>query len=134
MAMLLGHWMLLAAVISYARFVVLDAQGLVAVRPRVKYPRKTRAKSVVQNTNHCEQPAAPTASLLSAGGYARQRPAHDLQPAKPAEPGQWLDGSRPEREQYDEDDGGEDSPIDGRKLSKADRKRLRKLKAQNRAA
>ena len=33
-ATLLGHWLLLAAVVSYARFVVLDAQGLVRTRPR----------------------------------------------------------------------------------------------------
>ena len=33
-ATLVGHWMLLVGVVSYGRFVVLDAQGLIPVRER----------------------------------------------------------------------------------------------------
>ena len=75
--------------------------------------------------------SAPT--VLSATGYLRST----IQAAKtPADSSCWVDGSRPERDRYDattttDDD---DSSGDDRKLSKSDRKRLRKLKAQGRAA
>jgi hypothetical protein len=128
-ALVLGHWMLLSAAVAYARFVVLDAQGLVAARPKTKHLRKTAAMSAAKVA---PSPTAPK-SLLATAGYSRQRPAHDLQPAKPAEPDQWVDGSRPERDRYNDDDESESSG-DSRRLSKADRKRLRKFKTQNRAA
>ena len=53
---------------------------------------------------------------------------------RPADSNQWVDGTRPERKHYDEDEDDDDSSDGDRKLSKSDRKRLRKLKAQNRAA
>ena len=49
---------------------------------------------------------------------------------QPASATRWVDGSEP----VDDDFGDDDSASTGRKLSKAERKRLRKLKAQNRAA
>jgi hypothetical protein len=50
----------------------------------------------------------------------------------PADSSRWVDGSRFERENYcDEDD---DSTEGDRKLSKSERKRMRKIKAQGRAA
>jgi hypothetical protein len=125
---LLGNWLLFASFVAYSRFVVLDAQGLITVaRPARKRAAKTEpAKRAVETKPETAKPA----TVLSAGGYSRAT----LQPAKtPAEPDRWLDGSRPEREHYD-DDEDDDSSGDDRKLSKSDRKRLRKLKAQNRAA
>jgi hypothetical protein len=119
---LLGHWFTFSAVVSYARYVVLDAQGLVAVRrPTVKKPAK-KTKAVAES-----RPTPSSPSLLSAAGYKRQT----SQPASAADADRWVDGSRPERDSYDDDDDESTGPT---KLSKADRKRLRKLKAQNRAA
>jgi hypothetical protein len=117
---LFGHWLALAAVVSYARYVVLDAQGLIPARaPSTN--RKTTARP--------HRPAAPKPS--SPDGAATLPLAPRMEPA--AASAAWIDGSRPEPDPYD-DDGDDDAPGDSRKLSKADRKRLRKLKAQNRAA
>jgi hypothetical protein len=132
-ALFMGHWLLLAAVVSYARFVVLDAQGLIQSRPRIVGHRKTKTASTDSSANDSKQPATRAVSLLSAGGYSRQRKSAVSQSPKVASStSAWVDGSRPERDPYDDND--DDSPGDDRKLSKSDRKRLRKLKAQNRAA
>jgi hypothetical protein len=57
-----------------------------------------------------------------------------VQTAKiPADASRWVDGSRFEREHYDEDED-EDSSDGERKRSKSDRKKLRKMKTQGRAA
>jgi hypothetical protein len=124
-ATLLGHWSLLVAATTYARFVVLDAQGL--IQTGSKPARRPTTKSKVEDAK-----SAPTkATVLSVAGYTRQSQPQ-IQPAKaPADSKSWIDGSRPERDTYDDSD--DDSPGPS-KLSKADRKRLRKLKAQNRAA
>lgn len=129
--LLLGHWLLFAAAVSYARFVVLDAQGLVTVRRRTSTKRPAKAQSIKLAAEESSAPAAKsTSSVLSAGGYSRQAP----QPAKtPADSNHWVDGTRPERKRYDEDED-EESSGDDRKLSKSDRKRLRKLKTEGRAA
>ncbi len=133
-ALLAGHWFVLASVASYARFVVLDAQGLIAI------PRRTVAKKVEKSASKTaarlstDLPAVKaTPSVLSAGGYSRS----SIQPAKtPADSSRWVDGSRPVRDhRYDSDEDDEDDSADGgRKLSKADRKKLRKLKTDGRAA
>ena len=51
----------------------------------------------------------------------------------PADSSRWVDGSRFEREHYDSDED-EDSSDGERRLSKADRKKLRKMKTEGRAA
>jgi hypothetical protein len=131
-ALLVGHWIMLAAVVSYARYVVLDAQGLVAAKPRIVSKRKTQKPSRRANENSSET-AAPAASItLSAADFIRRKQQQAQSSKAPAPSGEWVDGSRPERDPYD--DGADDESIDGRKLSKAERKRLRKLKMQNRAA
>jgi hypothetical protein len=127
----IGNWLVLAAAVSYARFVVLDAQGLIAVRKRSVTKRESKAEPA-DTTRTTAASAKATATVVSAG-TSRQAPP---QPAKtPADTSRWVDGSRPERDRYDhEDDEDEDSSEDGHKLSKSDRKRLRKLKTQGRAA
>jgi hypothetical protein len=128
--LLLGHWLTLAAIVANARFVVLDAQGLVAAKRRSPAKRSSSTSSAKSPAAKAEATVAKPVSLLSVGGYSRPAP----QPAKtPADASRWVDGRRPERENYD-DDEDDDSSGDDRKLSKSDRKRLRKLKAQNRAA
>ncbi len=124
--LLVGHWLVLASVVAYARFVVLDAQGLITVRRRVATKRSEKAERIKPPPTPSSMPTVGPAS-----GNARQTP----QPAKtPADSSRWVDGSRPELVRQDDDDDDDDSPGDDRKLSKSDRKRLRKLKAQGRAA
>jgi hypothetical protein len=128
--LLMGHWFVLTAVVSYARFVVLDAQGLIATRRRVavKRPSKVETAKTIAATN-AEASAKP--SIFTAAGLTRST----VQTAKtPADSSRWVDGSRPERDRYERDEDVEDSSDGDQKLSKADRKRLRKLKTQGRAA
>jgi len=131
-ALLVGHWITLAAVVSYARFVVLDAQGLIAEQPRIIGKRKTQKPTERSHDSSSEGSVAPAASTLSTTEFIRRKQQAAQNAKSPAASGNWVDGSRPESDPYD--DGDDDESNDGRKLSKADRKRLRKLKMQNRAA
>jgi hypothetical protein len=133
-ALMAGHWFVLAAVVSYSRFVVLDAQGLIAV-PQRKTQKKVAKSPAAKTASRpaTDLPAVKSATTLSATGYSRAT----IQPAKtPADSSRWVDGSRPERDhRYDNDEeDDDDSSEGGRKLSKADRKRLRKMKTEGRAA
>jgi hypothetical protein len=127
--MLLGHWLLLAAIVTYARYVILDAQCLITTgRPAAKKQSRKDEKAMVAKTTPEE--AKPT--VLSVVNYARNK-AGQLVAAEDND--RWIDGRRPERKSYDSYDDNEDEDSEsGSKLSKADRKRLRKLKSQNRAA
>ena len=126
--MLLGHWLLFTAIVANARFVVLDAQGLITVRRRLTAKRTAKAPAA-KAVSKASQSAAASSSSSATVSISRQT----VQTVKtPADSSRWVDGSRPEREVYDEED--DDSSVDGRKLSKSDRKRLRKMKAQGRAA
>ncbi len=128
--LLFGHWLIFAAVVCNARFVVLDAQGLVTVRRRVPVKRSASTPSDKSVSGKSTSAAASTGSSIATPALTRQT----LPTAKtPVDTGQWLDGRRPERDRY-EDDEDVDSDGGDRKLSKSERKRLRKLKAQGRAA
>ncbi len=110
---LVGHWLALMGVVAYARYVVLDAQGLIVhSRPPV------RLVNLDEEISQEEEEET-----------AMSRPTRPQSAAAPRQT-EWVDGSQPETDPYDDD--GPDRP--GRKLSKSERKRLRKLKAQNRAA
>jgi hypothetical protein len=125
--MMLGHWIALAVTLAYARFVVLDAQGLINVRrSAVKKPKAKQSKSKSDSESK-QADSKPT--ILSVVHKARERASQTVadEDAK-----RWVDGRRFERESYDDDE--EEESEGGSKLSKSDRKRLRKLKAQNRAA
>jgi hypothetical protein len=130
-SLMLGHWLMLAASVAYARYVVLDAQGLVKHhRPAAAAKAKSAAPLRKQVEERKQTAVAATASSSPA---AAVRPT--LQVAKtPAEPSRWVDGSRPERDHRFADDDEDEASDDDRKLSKSERKRLRKLKAQSRAA
>lgn len=91
---LVGHTIALAGLMVFARYVVLDVQGLIDHAPRTVAPVAAKV------------PVAPTASVAQAASPPVQS---------------WSDDA-----EYDEDEDGV-----GQKLSKADRKRLRK---QQRAA
>jgi hypothetical protein len=126
--LLLGLWLLFTAIVANARFVVLDAQGLVAVRRPTKAKRteSTAKQPVVKSA----QSAAASSSAKATASISRE----SVQTVKtPADSSRWVDGSRFERERYGADEDEESS--DGeRKLSKSDRKKLRKIKTQGRAA
>jgi hypothetical protein len=140
---LLGHWLVLTAVVSYARHVVLDAQGLIPTKQAAPQRRKDRSSSSVadvlsppgQEKDLVRQP--PTNLRVHNPPVSTARPTLPITPAKSqAKPSEWVDGSRRERDRFDEDDNSEDENNYGgdHKLSKAERKQLRKLKARNRAA
>lgn len=124
---LLGHWLALAAVVTYARYVVLDAQGLVAVRPVSTTQIRTEEKSASTVKEMTSDDSKPT--VLSVVNYARTKSAE-----RNEDDDRWVDGRRPERNSYKKFDEEEEESSSDSKLSKTDRKRLRKLKAQNRAA
>ena len=123
-AALVGYWMLLIGIVSYGRFVVLDAQGLIPVRAR---SRTVSQQAKVVKDREVKHIASHT-TAASSGPLRAFRESLGSAPT-PAQATQWVDGSEPEPNGYgDELDSG------GRKLSKAELKRLRKLKARERAA
>jgi hypothetical protein len=126
--LLLGHWLLFTAIVANARFVVLDAQGLVTVR------RRTKAKRTEITVKHPAVKSAQSTAASSSANATVSISRENVQTVKtPADSSRWVDGSRFERERYDADEDEESS--DGeRKLSKSERKQLRKLKSQGRAA
>jgi hypothetical protein len=137
-AHLIGHWMLLIGLISYSRYLVLDAQGLIPAR-RARKPLQSKEK-VQEKTDMGQRPirtgratdGRKTDNSVDSNAAAyRQAPATDSRkPADQIDRSRWTDGSEPDSEDY----GGDDDGPRDRKLTKAQRKRLRKLKANHRAA
>jgi hypothetical protein len=140
-AALLGHWLLLASAVSYARHVVLDSQGLIAVRASSRRATSSGAaskrKADAVEIPHIAEPSRPStqpALRIADAGPSITRAS--VVPAKSqAKSSDWVDGTRREKDRYESDDDGEEEEGDGtRKFSKTERKQLRKLKARNRAA
>jgi hypothetical protein len=105
---LAGHALVLAGLMSFGRYVVLDVQGLIDHAPRrAAKPRKEKKSAAAPADASSDGDQAPAATL----------PMRTIAAARQDD---WNDG-----EDQDEEDAGE------RRLSKAERKRLRK---QNRAA
>lgn len=102
---LLGYTFMLVGSLLFARHVILDVQGLIEHRAVAKV-----------STTKASPKDEPTSNV-----------AKELENEATAEPetSAWIDGSEPE---LDDDEQGE------RRLSKSDRKRLRKQKQRNRAA
>ncbi len=127
-ATLVGHWMLLVGVVSYGRFVVLDAQGLILRSERAvsRQVDGSKVKSTVkdQGVNHV---ASRFAADGNRGPLRAFRESPEGSANGQAKPTEWVDGSEPEAEAYDEGDGNSRSH-GGRRLSKAERKRLRNQK------
>ncbi len=135
---LAGHWLLLAAVVTYARHIVLDAQGLLATKAK-KAVGESRRKSRHEGEPNERAEVDANASVLQfqAPKAAREKAPPVITSARP-ESGMkdWVDGRRRERERYqaDEDEEDDQEGDADHKLTKAQRKQMRKLKTRNRAA
>jgi hypothetical protein len=132
-ATLFAHWMLFVGVTAYGRYVVLDAQGLVPVRRREPRVSKQAKLSLVPEVKIVA--AKPTAAASASPLRSFRQSLRDSDSGRPApvvsKPTEWVDGSEPVDDGYGDDrDGGQGN----RKLSKAERKRLRKLRARDQAA
>jgi hypothetical protein len=139
-ARLLGNWMLLVGVASYGRYVVLDVQGLITKerRPRrqkVKSPEKVGMGTKSAPAGRSSDVQKTNEGAAANAGHSIRSFRQNLNSSRPsaaseASDSQWVDGSEPESDDY----GDEDGVRGDSKLSKSDRKRLRKRKAQHRAA
>ncbi len=120
-ATLVGHWMLLVGVLSYGRFVVLDALGLMSERHRERAAAKQAKVAKDREVKHVasRSTAAPSSPLRSFR--------ENLKGSAPVESKstEWVDGSEPETESYGD---GDQAEFGARRLSKAERKRLRNQK------
>jgi hypothetical protein len=103
---LAGHAFVLAGLMSFARYVVLDVQGLIDHAPR-RTAKPKKAKKADSESAAADQAPAATLPLRQATAAIQRA--------------EWTDG----------DDDQDDDDASPRRLSKADKKRLRK---QNRAA
>jgi hypothetical protein len=130
-----GHALLLISLFVYARYVVLEAGGKItprAAKPKREKKPKAKSSDEASDKDAAEESAVkksknlrvdqPHAPKLSASTSSSRAP---LQTSTKASSSQWTDGS--EEDDYDEDD-------ENRKLSKADRKRLRRQRAREERA
>jgi hypothetical protein len=117
-ARLLGHWSLLVGVIAYARYVILDAQGLIPIRLRRS---ESRESSAPERTGGSRQ----TMGVIGPGNTSTAQSSRKSSALR----AEWIDGSQPEDDENEDDDRGK-----GEKLHKSERKQLRRPKPQKRAA
>ena len=111
-APLAGHTFALAAALVFARYVVLDVQGLIDHKPIRKAPRKQEKAAASDESDH-----------------AASRPA-SVPMTRPAS----IPAASIRQGDADDDDEDGENEVDVQTLSKAERKRLRKMQRQNRAA
>ena len=110
---LLGYTFLLVGSLLFARYVILDVQGLI----------EHAAMATASRTGHEEKTSKQQVSKQQV--EAAGSPARAIASDQSASSSDWVDGSQPESD-YDEQPN--------RRLSKSDRKRLRKQKQRGRAA
>ncbi|MEX0937820.1 MAG: hypothetical protein WDZ59_08155 [Pirellulales bacterium] len=131
-----GHLLLLAGLVGYARYVLLDAENLLP-------PRKTAAKAKAADAS--KSPARkstapaphfePRRSETRDGSPAEITSESELETEaqrsrkakRKARQEKWVDGRNRIDDPYSEEDTAD---LDRQKLSKAERKRLRKQKAE----
>jgi hypothetical protein len=130
---LFGHLLLLLGVTLYARHVILHAQGLLPTRDQK--PRKERAKKDAKTAPSSAPQIAKIDGPHSSGPSGDKRTDHSTGSAVAATPHSHLAAATFVNSTSDDDasDFEEmDSEDRNRKLSKADRKRLRKQKSAER--
>ena len=122
-----GHLLMLAAVMLNARYVVRDVQGLITHRPS-RSPKVVGTGDQALQTGKTDQSASSSGEKPAASNQPSPAPAKVAERAntKSDQSTQWIDGS-------EQDDDSEHNSGQKRRLSKAERKRLRKLKARNAA-
>ncbi|MEM9658022.1 MAG: hypothetical protein AAF961_06645 [Planctomycetota bacterium] len=134
---LVGHLFLTAALLLYARYVVLDVQGLIEHKPE-------RSAAIRAAATPPSADASPTDDPVRKGAEKREpeivpvaatkkgkRAKAEGQSERPQDDAKdrWVDGRGPEAAA---DSDSDEAPRT--RMSKAQRKRLRKQKARNRAA
>jgi hypothetical protein len=144
----LGQFLWCFALVGYARFVVLDIEGLIppragragsadredanAKRPALRLAetpptRASKSAAAAVANDSGSSPSSSKAALAAAVANSAPAPEAGAKSRK----SEWIDGSQPESDwRYDD----ESDPSGRRKLSKAERKQMRKLKDQTRAA
>ncbi len=134
-AMMAGHALLLMSLLVYARHVVLDAGGKIPSRPRkAKADKKVKAKKQSSDAkkNGADDADAKKSRTLrvdephgsKTGSSYGDSSGTGGQRAKSTT--QWTNGSDSGGDDYDDDDDS----FGARKLSKAERKRLRRERAR----
>lgn len=122
-ATLIAHWLLLVGVVSYGRFVVLDAQGLIPVRASGRKVSQSKASTKDREVKNVASRSTEAATTpLRAFRESLSSP-----PASEKTATEWVNGSESETDSYDDDDA-EQGDHNGRRLSKLERKRLRQQK------
>lgn len=127
-AKLLGHLSLLLGLSVYARHVILHAQGLLPSRKR----RSGKGKSAAASPAKTKTDLKPHVAFRPAAGEVVEdsTATRSVSPNRPAlQPLAPPDEIEQDEEPSDDTDA-DDNSGDNRKLSKAERKRLRKLKAR----
>ena len=128
---LFGHLLLLTGVTLYARHVILHAQGLLSTREQK--PRKVRAKKEAKPaaaSNGAQVARIDPAHPATNGGDKRIHAADATKPA--VTPHSHLAAASSAADRDDDLSDDDESNDRNRKLTKADRKRLRKQKSEER--
>ncbi len=122
---LLGHLLLLLGLGLYARHVILHAQGMLPGGKQAKAKAKRDAKAAAG--------AAANVAKIDAAHSTSGQPRTDLQPHIPTAPAKHG-AAKPDSDDDDSayDDDEDDDYNSGRTIDKAERKRLRRLKAEQR--
>jgi hypothetical protein len=136
-AVLLAWFSLLTAISAYARFVTLDADGLLAVPEEAKstdaeavtHAPAKRKKTTTKSPSSVQAKMTTPAATAKVAEYTRDQGKAAQKRSSTVQPIEWNDGSLPDPDYKDNDPQSQ-----RRKLSKSERKRLRKQKAQQRRA
>ncbi|MCA9237053.1 MAG: hypothetical protein KDA44_16380 [Planctomycetales bacterium] len=122
---LVGHALAVASLAGFARYVVLDVQGLIDHAPHRE--RSSRKRKTAKSEREEESPAEEPAKIAISKPRESRRQDTDKAPSPAAETPQldWVG---------DEDEADDSDDSQPRKLSKAERKRLRNQQRQNRRA
>jgi hypothetical protein len=127
---LIGGLLLLNSVIAYARYVILDAQGKL-----IRRSRGGRLKALLRPRGKSGSSNSPRESSDATTGRGQTQPAATSQRSSTAQPAP-SDSADDDDEDRDDEEWDSDSEADDRefsRLSKTERKRLKKLRRRHAA-